>query len=48
MKSETFEMAVVEIVWLITLLTNQNILIYNLKNKGERTDRRLVHPLILM
>ena len=31
MKSENFEMAIGEIVWLITLLTNQSILIHNLK-----------------
>ena len=34
MKSENFELALVEIVWLITLLANQSILIYNLKNKS--------------
>jgi hypothetical protein len=33
MKSENFEMALDEIVWLITLLANQSILICNLKNK---------------
>ena len=33
MKSENFEMALEEIVWLITLLINQSILIHNLKNK---------------
>ena len=33
MKSENFEMAIVEIVWLITLLANQSILIHNLKDK---------------
>lgn len=32
MKSENFEMALNEIVWLITLLANQSILIRNLKN----------------
>ena len=35
MKSENFEMALSEIVWLITLLANQSILIYNLKNKDN-------------
>jgi len=35
MKSENFEMALGEIVWLITLLANQAILIHNLKNKTE-------------
>ena len=33
MKSENFELAISEIVWLITLLANQSILVYNLKNK---------------
>ncbi|MBQ3023134.1 MAG: hypothetical protein IJD91_07450 [Clostridia bacterium] len=33
MKSENFEMALAEIVWLITLLANQSILIHNLKHK---------------
>ena len=33
MKTENFEMALDEIVWLITLLANQSVLIYNLKNK---------------
>ena len=33
MKSENFEMAIGEIVWLITLLANQSILIHNLKYK---------------
>lgn len=35
MKSENFEMAIGEIVWLITLLANQSILIHNLKNKDQ-------------
>lgn len=35
MKSENFEMALDEIVWLITLLANQSILIYNLKHKDK-------------
>ena len=33
MKSENFKMAIGEIVWLITLLANQSILIHNLKDK---------------
>lgn len=33
LKSENFELALDEIVWLITLLMNQSILIHNLKNK---------------
>lgn len=32
MKSENFEMAIGEIVWIITLLANQSILVHNLKN----------------
>ena len=32
MKSENFEMALDEIVWLITLLANQSILVHNLKS----------------
>lgn len=35
LKSENFEMALDEIVWLITLLANQSILIHNLKNKDN-------------
>lgn len=38
MKSENFEMALDEIVWLLTLLANQSILIRNLKNKGKSED----------
>ena len=35
MKNENFEMAIEEIVWLITLLANQSILIHNLKHKDR-------------
>ena len=35
MKSENFEMAIGEIVWLITLLANQSLLIHNLKNPNQ-------------
>lgn len=38
MKSENFEMAIGEIVWLITLLANQSILIHNLKHKDSQHD----------
>lgn len=38
MKSENFEMALDEIVWFLTLLANQSILIRNLKNKGKAED----------
>ena len=33
LKTENFELAIGEIVWLITLLANQSILVHNLKNK---------------
>ena len=35
MNSENFEEALGEIIWLITLLANQSILIYNIKNKEK-------------
>jgi len=35
MKAENFELALDEIVWLLTLLANQSILIHNLKNKDS-------------
>ncbi len=38
MKSESFEMALDEIVWLITLLANQGVLIHNLQNKNDRRE----------
>lgn len=38
MKSENFEMAIGEIVWLITLMANQSILIHNIKNKDRQRD----------
>lgn len=38
MKTENFEMALDEIVWLLTLLANQSILIRNLKNKDKPED----------
>lgn len=38
MKSENFEMAIGEIVWLITLLANQSTLIHNFKNPDNRRE----------
>ena len=35
LKTENFELAIGEIVWLITLLANQSILVHNLKNKDS-------------
>jgi len=39
MKSENFELALDEIVWLITLLANQSILVHNLKNKDAPKEQ---------
>lgn len=36
MKSENFEMAIDEVVWLITLLANQSLLIHNLRHKEDK------------
>ena len=36
MKSENFEMALDEVIWLITLLANQSVLIHNLKNPNNK------------
>ena len=38
MKSENFEMALDEVVWLITLLANQSVLVYNLQNPAKKQD----------
>ena len=38
MKTENFEMALAEVVWLITLLANQSILIHNIKNKDNKKE----------
>ncbi|MFR5048710.1 MAG: hypothetical protein ACLUDH_10440 [Faecalispora sporosphaeroides] len=38
MRSENFEMALDEIIWLITLLANQSILIHNLHNQEKPKD----------
>lgn len=38
MKSENFEMALDEVIWLITLLANQSVLIHNLQNPNEKRE----------
>ena len=38
LKSENFELALNEVVWLITLLANQSILIHNIKNKENKRE----------
>ena len=45
MKSENFEMAIGEIVWLITLLANQSILVHNLEDK-EHTQELLTEDVV--
>lgn len=36
MKSESFEMAIDEVVWLIVLMANQGVLIHNLQSQDKR------------
>lgn len=38
MKSENFEMALDELVWLITLLANQSVLIHNLRSPENKQE----------
>ncbi|MDD2267963.1 MAG: hypothetical protein PHY15_00260 [Eubacteriales bacterium] len=38
MKSENFEMALDEVVWLITLLANQSVLVHNLQNPSKKRE----------
>jgi hypothetical protein len=38
MKTENFELALEEVVWLITLLANQSIQIHNIKNKDDKKE----------
>ncbi len=38
MKSENFEMALDELVWLITLLANQSVLIHNLRAPEDKQE----------
>jgi len=38
MKSENFEMALDEVVWLITLLANQSVLVHNLQKPAKKRD----------
>ena len=38
MKSENFEMALDEVVWLITLLANQSVLVHNLQNPEDKCE----------
>ena len=36
MKTENFEMALEEVVWLITLLANQSVLVHNLQSPSKK------------
>lgn len=38
MKSDDFEKTLDEIIWLITLLANQSVLVHNIKNKEHPKD----------
>ena len=38
MNTKDFELALDEVVWLITLMANQSILIHNLRNKDSKKD----------
>ena len=38
LKNEDIETALVEVIWLITILANQPILIYNFKNKDNQKE----------
>ena len=38
MKSENFEMALDEVVWLVTLLANQSVLVHNLQNPAKKRE----------
>ena len=38
MKADNFEMALDEIVWLITLLANQSVLVHNLQNPSQKRE----------
>ncbi len=38
MNTKDFEMALDEVVWLITLLSNQSVLIHNLRNKDDKKE----------
>ena len=38
MKTENFEMALDEVVWLITLLANQSVMVHNLQNPSKKRN----------
>jgi len=46
MKTENFEMALDEVVWLITLLANQSVLVHNLQLIFKKTPGMILNVLI--
>ena len=48
MKSENFELALDEIVWLITLLANQSVLVNNLQNPKAKKELLTEEPVELL
>lgn len=48
MKTENFEMALDEVIWLITLLANQSVLIHNIKNPDKKRELLTVETVELM
>ena len=48
LKAENFELALDEVCWLIALLANQSILIYNLKHKDTPKDTLTVDEVELL
>ncbi len=48
MKSENFELALDEIVWLITLLANQSIMIHNLRHPQDKRELLTAQELELL
>jgi hypothetical protein len=48
MKTENFELALDEIVWLLTLLANQSRMIHNLRNPGDKLELLTVEVVELL
>lgn len=46
MRSENFEMALDELVWLITLLANQSVLIHNLRTPEDKQQELLTQETV--
>ncbi|WP_418790912.1 hypothetical protein [Phosphitispora sp. TUW77] len=48
MKTENFEMALDEVVWLITLLANQSVLVHNLQSPSKKKSLLTVESVELL